>query len=453
MNRRFKFYFKNAFKRSVKATIANKGHLNYYFYMFLEFFARLSLVFAPLFDLTNVALAKNIKENGKIEPLKALSSSNGFKSFWAIFTANLLKGLLYLAGVVVLGCLTFGLGAIGLGIGSLIKDGSPSAVMVIFAIPGIIAIILYSIAFPIMFHPVGYIIQQDPSVGFGKAIAICYKAMKEKGFFTYFANLFIPTLLSGAIIFFVALFALVVVVISRYFTNPIFIIILFGLILLSILVYILPVFDLTSKVSCVWLLDDIIEFEQPAKQMVKGIYIRGFKGERVDVNNLKSNLIRLFDNTEDEINLIKEETKSANKEVTETIIDKEEITEVVTQEETETQIETTIEETQEQVVEEPQEETEVSQEKPVENETPLEETPINQNGEDNLEDEVVDEVQTEEPQEETEVSQEKPVEVVEEKPKKTRKTKSKKEDEVVEDVQNEEPVQEEVSTEDQTNEQ
>ena len=54
MNRKFRFYFRHAKKQSAKAVIVNKGHISYYFYLFLEFLARTTVIFAPLFEITNM---------------------------------------------------------------------------------------------------------------------------------------------------------------------------------------------------------------------------------------------------------------------------------------------------------------------------------------------------------------------------------------------------------------
>ena len=151
MNRGYKFYYRNALRQSGKAIIVNKGHLKYYIYLLIEMLARLSLIFSPLISLSNIALAKEIKNNGKVNPFKALSSSNTFKSFWAIVLAEILKFLMFLAGLIIFALLTAALGAIGLAIASLSNSIQPAACAILFALPGMIATVVYCIVYPIFF--------------------------------------------------------------------------------------------------------------------------------------------------------------------------------------------------------------------------------------------------------------------------------------------------------------
>ena len=90
---------------------------------------------------------------------------------------------------------------------------------ILFAIPGVIAILLYCIAFPILFAPVTYVIETNPDMGYGKAIALSFKAMKEKGFFTYLACLIWPTMINVAFIVLKALIAGGLILLSRSLGN------------------------------------------------------------------------------------------------------------------------------------------------------------------------------------------------------------------------------------------
>ena len=311
MNRRYKFYYRNALKQSGKAIIVNKGHLKYYIYLLIEMLARLTLIFSPLISLSNIALAKEIKNNGKVNPFKALSSSNTFKSFWAIVLAGILKFLMFLAGLIIFALLTAALGAIGLAIASLSNSIQPAACAILFALPGMIATVVYCIVYPIFFSPVTYIIETNPDLGYGKAMEICYKAMKEKGFFTYLAILLWPTLLNVAFAIVNIAIGAGLILMFQQSKGFIFFAIVIAMIVVSALVYFLPILDLTTRTAHVWLLDDIIDLqEKEVVQSTRGIYVKDFKSDKVGIENIKNNLIRLFDNTSDLDNEIEEETNT-----------------------------------------------------------------------------------------------------------------------------------------------
>lgn len=332
MNRGYKFYYRNALRQSGKAIIVNKGHLKYYIYLLIEMLARLSLIFSPLISLSNIALAKEIKNNGKVNPFKALSSSNTFKSFWAIVLAEILKFLMFLAGLIIFALLTAALGAIGLAIASLSNSIQPAACAILFALPGMIATVVYCIVYPIFFSPVTYIIETNPDLGYGKAMEICYKAMKEKVFFTYLAILLWPTLLNVAFAIVNIAIGAGLIFIFQQSKGFIFFAIIITMIVASALVYFLPILDLTTRTAHVWLLDDIIDLqEKEVVQSTRGIYVKDFKSDKVGIENIKNNLIRLFDNTSDLDNQIGEDNQ--NQESEENITEQDvENTEVVEEE-------------------------------------------------------------------------------------------------------------------------
>ena len=427
MNRGYKFYYRNALRQSGKAIIVNKGHLKYYIYLLIEMLARLTLIFSPLISLSNIALAKEIKNNGKVNPFKALSSSNTFKSFWAIVLAGILKFLMFLAGLIIFALLTAALGAIGLAIASLSNSIQPAACAILFALPGMIATVVYCIVYPIFFSPVTYIIETNPDLGYGKAMEICYKAMKEKGFFTYLAILLWPTLLNVAFAIVNIAIGAGLILLFQQSKGFIFFAIVITMIVVSALVYFLPILDLTTRTAHVWLLDDIIDLqEKEVVQSTRGIYVKDFKSDKVGIENIKNNLIRLFDNTSDLDNEIEEETVKSDEEE----VEQQEEVQVSNVEEVETPAEEVVETPVEEVVEIPTEETveeiEVTEDKSAQEEQELE-TQIEEtnNQEQEEKTETVEEVA-----EQTEVVSEelKEEEPVVEEVKKTRKPRTKKTD-------------------------
>lgn len=427
MNRGYKFYYRNALRQSGKAIIVNKGHLKYYIYLLIEMLARLTLIFSPLISLSNIALAKEIKNNGKVNPFKALSSSNTFKSFWAIVLAGILKFLMFLAGLIIFALLTAALGAVGLAIASLSNSIQPAACAILFALPGMIATVVYCIVYPIFFSPVTYIIETNPDLGYGKAMEICYKAMKEKGFFTYLAILLWPTLLNVAFAIVNIVIGAGLILIFQQSKGFIFFAIVITMIVVSALVYFLPILDLTTRTAHVWLLEDIIDLqEKEVVQSTRGIYVKDFKSDKVGIENIKNNLIRLFDNTSDLDNEIEEETvKSDEEEVEqqeEVQVSNVEVVEAPAEEVVETPVEEVVEIPTEETVEEIEVTEDKSAQEEQELETQIEET---NNQEQEEKTETVEEVA-----EQTEVVSEelKEEEPVVEEVKKTRKPRTKKTD-------------------------
>ena len=61
------------------------------------------------------------------------------------------------------------------------------------------------------------------------------------------------------------------------------------------------------------MLDDIVDLqEKEVVQSTRGIYVKDFKSDKVGIENIKNNLIRLFDNTSDLDNEIEEEKNDAD---------------------------------------------------------------------------------------------------------------------------------------------
>ena len=207
---------------------------------------------------------------------------------------------MFLAGLIIFALLTAALGAIGLAIASLSNSIQPAACAILFALPGMIATVVYCIVYPIFFSPVTYIIETNPDLGYGKAMEICYKAMKEKGFFTYLAILLWPTLLNVAFAIVNIAIGAGLILMFQQSKGFIFFAIVIAMIVVSALVYFLPILDLTTRTAHVWLLDDIIDLqEKEVVQSTRGIYVKDFKSDKVGIENIKNNLIRLFDNTSD----------------------------------------------------------------------------------------------------------------------------------------------------------
>ena len=119
MNRGFIIYFKEALSASFKTIVKNKGHFKFYLYFFLELLARVLIVPGVLFDVANARFAKTVKNEKQVKILDSFKNASKGKAILDALVASMLKGLIFLAGVLVIALFTAVLFLLGFSIGYL----------------------------------------------------------------------------------------------------------------------------------------------------------------------------------------------------------------------------------------------------------------------------------------------------------------------------------------------
>lgn len=299
MNRGFATYFSGGVKASVRTVYKNKGFLNYWLYTFMALIGRLTLVFSSVFDLANVRQAKIVHAENRAclaENFRVACKAN---SLWAYIGACVLEALIFLAGVLLIGVATGMLALLGLLISFAVPDFPQEYLIIIFCVPGAIAELVHIVMMPILFAPTAYIAETNPGISAAAIVSASLKTMKRSGKWTCFLNIFLPTLILGAI---AGIFSGAIMLVTMFIGGIEGSMISIALILVFIAVFsvVFPIFHLTMKVAQKSLFEDISLDPVNASKHTSGVNIKKCKGVLFETETIEENLSALFDETQNE---------------------------------------------------------------------------------------------------------------------------------------------------------
>ena len=403
MNRGFKYYFRKGIKASGKTMVKNKNYIKYFLYGIAEIIGRMLILPGLIFDLANVRLAKLVRDEQNITISDTFKSGSKAKSLWTLVLVYLMMGILFVTGATFIVILTAICALIGAAFGVAFGEDVIAIMAILFAVPGVIVLIVYSIIAPFYMTPATYIIDSDENATMATVLKKCFKAMRKTGKRTTFHNYLMPALIKVAYIIVYGVitgifFALTMLLKEMEVISKVCYLVTLIVFLIAVAGYIFgaPILSLTTKVANYSLCEDLVENPEGNKK-VNGLYVKKFEKRYVPVKSLESSLTLLFDETEDENIILKENLKQAKSEpnVEDTNnTDLENNNDVEEASDVENNVEAT---TEEAPVEETQSVTEKVQEEPVEEIQTEEAEPV------------AEEVQVEETQPATEEVQEEPV--------------------------------------------
>ncbi len=257
MNQGFKTYFGEGMQTS-KRTLKKKGNLiKFYFLWIISFLGNLSIIFAPVVSLVKTRLAYRANLSEDIYVYDALRKSDSIKQNWTNFVFAFTKGLLLLAGIVLIGIiggLAFGFGYV------LTKKGQDDFMLgTLLSIPFGVIMFIYIIVFWIYFAPSKYLLNYSQDLTNSKVLYNSVNTMRNGGKWTYFMLNFVY----GLLIF--LYLGITSFIITMMMLNQEYIVIVFGYILLIIFVIVFlaiyPRLSLARACSLYRLYDDIIEVD------------------------------------------------------------------------------------------------------------------------------------------------------------------------------------------------
>ena len=300
MNRGFGIYFSGGVKASVNTIYKNKGFLLVWLYTALAFIGRLTVIFAPIFDLADIRQAKLVHAENRAHVAQHFSVACKAKALWAYYGAILLEALICLGGLVLIGIATGFLALLGL----LVSYGAPSFpqlyLMLIFCAPGALAALAYLVILPVFFAPTPYIVESNPGISAAATVSACFKTMRRCGKWTCILNTAIPTLIIGGVI---SVFSGLISLSNIIIPNPMAALVLRVLLLMlaaAAFLCIYPIFNLTRKVAQKSLFEDICLDPVNASKHTSGVNIQRCRGVLFETETIEENLSVLFDETEDE---------------------------------------------------------------------------------------------------------------------------------------------------------
>lgn len=298
MNRGFNYYFREGVKSSAKALFRNKNYLRYFVYFIMEILSRLFLIFGPIFDLANVRQGSLIWKRRRIDVSQSFRNAGNPHSVWTYVLTVLVESLMFLAGILLIGVFTALLAAVGYGISQIASNPDSKLFIGIFSVPGAALLLVYLVIMPLILAPTAYIIAENPGIGVGDTLSICFNTMKANGKWTLFLSMFIPALIKGL--------CAVALCLSTYFLwdalkdsdYSVLVIVLWGIITLSGYAIVAPIFTLASRSATHHLFQDIMLDKIGGSKTVKGINIKKCNGQMFRPEEIESNMVSMFDETD-----------------------------------------------------------------------------------------------------------------------------------------------------------
>ena len=317
MNRGFIIYFKEALSASFKTIVKNKGHFKFYLYFFLELLARVLIVPGVLFDVANARFAKTVKNEKQVKILDSFKNASKGKAILDALVASMLKGLIFLAGVLVIALFTAVLFLLGFSIGYLTGDINKVFLFgIYFCIPGALVLIGYLLLFPFFYSAYGYIIDTDKSTSGGEALSKSFETFKRKGKLTLLLNNLVPLLAVAAVggLIFLLYILLLNVHAANMTAFTAFLVMFILFVGACVLVFFLPIVITTAKVANVLLYEDIVGDIINESKTVVGVKVKKYKVNKIDKDDVNAALVEMFDNNVDISEKVSKDYRSRLKE-------------------------------------------------------------------------------------------------------------------------------------------
>ena len=319
MNRGFKYYFRQGIKASGKTMVKNKNYIKYFLYGLAEIFGRMLILPGLIFDLANVRLAKLVRDENQITISDTFKSGSKAKSLWTLFLVYIMMGILFVAGAAMILIATVIFAVIGAAIGYMFGQNIMIILAILFALPGIVVLIVYSIIAPFYISPATYVIDTHENDSMSVVLKKCFAAMRKTGKWITFSNYLISALIKTAYIVVYAVLgggflALSISLGKIEVLSKVVYLVALIIILIGIAGYIFgaPIFSLTTKVANYGLYEDLVE--NPEDKRINGLYVKKFEKRFVPVKSLESSLTLLFDETEEENIMLEDELKKSKAE-------------------------------------------------------------------------------------------------------------------------------------------
>ena len=286
MVRKYGVYVKEGLKAS-KITMKRKGSRVSFYLFYLMYI--ISGIFLPFMKVASYRFSKQSLKVNDLDIIDAFKNVSKGKVFWNTFVSGLISAGIIFGGCTAIVGITCLLELIGSGLTVTMKK---EIVILIFAIPGIILMVIYMIFTPLYFEPVAYICDTVSDLNGSNIVSRSVNAMRS-GKRIVFLNRFIPTavlslifgILGGAYVIVFNMHQIVLSVIVAVVVVAIFLVVL----------YFAPIFILGFLNATTLFFEDSVLDDVTEKRVVKGVYV-------LKTNNkgaVNENLINLFEKTEE----------------------------------------------------------------------------------------------------------------------------------------------------------
>ena len=299
MNRGFKTYYKEGIKSAALTLRKRENFIKYYVHLFMNCIGRiLCFVLAPVFDLSNVRLAKMVKKDNTIDISNTYKGSDNPKSVWTSIITSLISGLMYIGGIIIFLLVEGIVVLVGLFFSAIAPNNGTiaAAIIIILSIPVAIGLIGYLIVFPLYFAPTYYIIDSIEGVGTSTVLSKSIDAMRRSGKKTIVAVLLVNGLINGAYLGIVSLISVGLISGGRFAQVCGVLVAIIG-----VIVYLrfAPIFTLGAQISLVNLYEDLVVDKYNENKVAKGVFVKSSKTIKTTVSNYQDKLVKMFDEVED----------------------------------------------------------------------------------------------------------------------------------------------------------
>ncbi len=311
MNRGFKTYFKEGLIKSYKTFKKKGNYLRYYLYWIASMVGKIIPFVSAAFLLADVRIARLAKNHEQIAVARSFESIDNRESIRTMLWTSVIVCLLFISGVLFIGL--FGLLSYLLAQSIITASNSSAASILIF--PAVILLLVFMILYPLFMAPTSYIVDTNNEIGVSNVIFNSIDSMKRTGKWTY-TLINIVGLLPGLLIF---TFGIILFIILVQTSDIGFIIGSLLLFLFMALVLIVgPVFGMAGRIATILLFEDIVLDDFNRTKNISGVNIQKVKYSKLNKNDksqmLASQLVGLFDDVEEQAEVVEEQTEVVEEE-------------------------------------------------------------------------------------------------------------------------------------------
>ena len=259
MEKKFKDYYKTGIKNSYKTLFKRKSNfVRYYICFFIYILCIPLLILKPVINMATFRLGNQINEDNDIELTSLTKSCDNPKNYFTVLFAGLMK-ILIITGAILIICVAAGVLA---GMGYIIMnftERTDYTIVLLFASPALLVILLYIIFVPILYAEIGYIVDANNDINASNALNLSFNAYKHEGkrikFLILLVNLLI---LIGCLAIFGVVTALPILI-NGYSTVNLGITLLILVAVLVPFAILSPIFVLGTISSITLLNDDVVK--------------------------------------------------------------------------------------------------------------------------------------------------------------------------------------------------
>ena len=259
MEKSFKNYYIEGLKNSYKTLYKRKRNLFKFYICFFIYILSIPLfILKPVINLGIFRLGNQINDDNDIDLTSLTKSCDNPKNYFTTLFAGLIK-ILIILGIIIFWLAIAGVSA---GIGLIIMKFTGKndySIVLLFATPALLVLLIYLIMIPIMYVEIGYIVNSNNDINASNALNISFNAYKKEGKKERFLIIFINCLILVGYLAIFGVISALPIIINGYDQISLGITLL--IVVLAFIPYsmLAPLFTLGTISSITLLNDDVVK--------------------------------------------------------------------------------------------------------------------------------------------------------------------------------------------------